>query len=40
MAPAMAADSMEQADNITVEEIIVTARKREERAIDTRWRSR
>ena len=35
MAPAMAADSMEQADNITVEEIIVTARKREERAIDT-----
>ena len=34
-APAMAADSMEQADDITIEEVIVTARKREERAIDT-----
>ena len=33
--PAIAADRMERADNITVEEIIVTARKREERAIDT-----
>ena len=33
--PAIAADSMERADNLTVEEVIVTARKREERAIDT-----
>lgn len=34
-APAVAAESMERADDITIEEVIVTARKREERAIDT-----
>ena len=34
-APAVAADSVEQADDITIEEVLVTARKREERAIDT-----
>ena len=34
-APAVAADSMAQADDITIEEVLVTARKREERAIDT-----
>ena len=34
-APAIAQDSMAQADDITIEEVIVTARKREERAIDT-----
>ena len=33
--PAIAQDSVEQADNITIEEVLVTARTREERAIDT-----
>ena len=33
--PAVAQDSMARADDITIEEVIVTARKREERAIDT-----
>ncbi len=32
--PAIAADSMAQAQGVTIEEVIVTARKREERAID------